>query len=287
MASWLIPAMVAGTLFLISLGVRSRGGLEPMRLIPREPPHPAGHHRSIRWSRAAARLGRTQVGGHLGRGEVGARRLQLAGTPFGLDVLRGLQVAMGAGCGMCTLALGVFSPPALLLAPLAALAGVRAPEIILARRARRRQERIAAAVPDLVELLLATTEAGLGPAVALRRTAEILRGPLGEEVRAAVREVELGTPWQVATEHLVDRTDVLSLRALAVALTRSQRLGSALGVTLRRLVAELRRDRRTKAEELALKAPLKMLFPLVFLILPAFLLLTVGPVVLATIRALR
>jgi tight adherence protein C len=138
-----------------------------------------------------------------------------------------------------------------------------------------------------VELLLATTEAGLGPSVALHRSGEVVKGPLGEEVRAAVREVELGMPWQLAMEHLVDRTDVPSLRALAVALTRSRRLGSAVGVTLRRVMDELRRDRRVRAEEMARKAPLKMLFPLVFLILPAFLLLTVGPVVLATIRSLH
>jgi tight adherence protein C len=235
----------------------------------------------------ASRLGRSRAAGHLRRSDRAARRLQLAGDPFSFDVLLGTQMAAGAVCAASVSSIGVMWLPGLLLIPLALAAGVRAPEVALARLARRRQARIAASVPDLVELLLATTEAGLSPAVALGRTAGVLRGPLGDEVRTTVREVELGGRWQAAMQHLVDRTDVPALRFVALTLARSQRLGSPLGVTLRRLVAELRRDRRVRAEETARKAPIKMLFPLVFLILPAFLLLTVGPVVLATIRSLR
>jgi tight adherence protein C len=247
-----------------------------------------GEVRSPGWAVSfLAGLGRGTLGGRIAGSELARRRLELAGHPADFEVLRGFQVAAAAGGALLVLLLCLTWRPGLVLAPLTGVAGVRVPDLALARRARRRQERIAAAVPDLVELLLATTEAGLGPSVALRRTGEVVRGPLGEEVRAAVREVELGMPWQVAMEHLVDRTDVPSLRALAVALTRSQRLGSAVGVTLRRVMDDLRRDRRVRAEEMARKAPLKMLFPLVFLILPAFLLLTVGPVVLATLRSLR
>jgi tight adherence protein C len=237
--------------------------------------------------RVLRRLGRCSLGRRIGGTELTRRRLELAGRPVDFDVLRGFQVAAAVGSAMFIVLFGFLWTPGLALALLIWVGGVRLPDLALAKRARRRQERIAAAVPDLVELLLATTEAGLGPSVALRRTGEVVRGPLGEEVRAAVLEVELGMPWQLAMEHLVDRTDVASLRALAVALTRSQRLGSAVGVTLRRVMEDLRRDRRVRAEEMARKAPLKMLFPLVFLILPAFLLLTVGPVVLATIRSLR
>ena len=86
---------------------------------------------------------------------------------------------------------------------------------------------------------------------------------------------------------MVVRSEVPSLRALAAALSRSQQLGTVLGSTLRRVAENLRREQRARAEEAARKAPIKMLFPLVFLILPAFLLLTVGPVVLATIRSLH
>jgi tight adherence protein C len=123
--------------------------------------------------------------------------------------------------------------------------------------------------------------------VALRRSAEILDGPLGEEVRAAVRRLDLGTPWRTAIEELAERTGDLSIHRLVRAMARSQRLGTALSSALHNVAEDLRNERHAGAEELARRAPVKMLFPLVFLILPAFLLLTVGPVLLATIRSLH
>jgi tight adherence protein C len=288
MVAWLISALAGGAFLVAAAGIGDGGG-QRTRLLALLATGPV--HERVRSPRRTgtflARLGRSKVGGRIRGSDLARRRLELAGHPFDFDMLRGLQVAAAAGGAAFILLFGLLWRPGLVLVPLIGVAGVRVPDLVLARRARRRQERIAAGVADLVELLLATTEAGLGPSVALRRTGEVVKGPLGEEVRAAVREVELGMPWQLAMEHLVDRTDVPSLRALAVALTRSQRLGSAVGVTLRRVMDELRRDRRLRAEEMARKAPLKMLFPLVFLILPAFLLLTVGPVVLATIRSLH
>jgi tight adherence protein C len=288
MLAWLISALAGGALFVAVAGVGDRGGLRRTSLFRLAVvPGPDEVHRPRRVISVLGRLGHSPLGHRIGGTELARRRLELAGRPFDLDVLRGFQLAAVAAGILFLVLFGFLWTPGLALAPLTWLGGVQLPELLLAIRARRRQERIAAAVPDLVELLLATTEAGLGPSVALRRSGEVVRGPLGEEVRASVREVELGMPWQLAMEHLVDRTDVTPLRALAVALTRSQRLGSAVGVTLRRVMDDLRRDRRVRAEEMARKAPLKMLFPLVFLILPAFLLLTVGPVVLATIRSLR
>jgi tight adherence protein C len=286
--AWLISALSGAALLVAVAGFGDGGGSRPTSLFglavtPRQDPV----HRSRRVARVLGRLGAGPLGRRTGGTELTRRRLELAGRPCDLDVLRGLQVAAAGSTALFVLLFGFLWMPGLALVPLTWVGGVRLPELFLARRARRRQERIAAAVPELVELLLATTEAGLGPSVALRRSGEVVRGPLGEEIQAAVREVELGMPWQLAMEHLVDRTDVTPLRALAIALARSQRLGSAVGVTLRRVMDDLRRDRRVRAEEMARKAPLKMLFPLVFLILPAFLLLTVGPVVLATIRSLR
>jgi tight adherence protein C len=142
-------------------------------------------------------------------------------------------------------------------------------------------------VPELAELLLATTSAGLNPALALRRSAGILDGPLGEEARAAVRRLDLGAPWRKSLEELAERTGDPCTHQLVRAMERSQRLGTPLVSALRHVAEDLRNDRQARAEERARRAPVKMLFPLVFLILPAFLLLTVGPVLLATIRSLR
>lgn len=168
-----------------------------------------------------------------------------------------------------------------------AVAGYRFPDLLLSRRARSRQSDIERRVPDLVELLVATTEAGLAPAVAVRRSAEVLAGPLGRELQIAVDEIDLGVSWREAMDRLVERTDVPALGRLVAALARSNRLGTSIGSTLRTVADDLRADRRARAEEIARRAPVKMLFPLVFLILPAFLLLTVGPVVLATFHSLR
>ena len=244
-----------------------------------------------RWLAEAVRrldgLGRTRGARRLTRRAILQRRLELAGKSDSVDVASGTEVALAVGGAVVILPIAIAFPPAFVVVPLAALAAARGYEAVLARRGRRRQERIASSVPDLVELLVATTDAGLSPGVALARTAEVLRGPLGDEVRSTVSEVELGVPWQQAMDQMVARTEVPALRALAAALSRSGHLGTVLGSTLRRVAEDLRRERRARAEETARKAPIKMLFPLVFLILPAFLLLTVGPVVLATIRSLH
>jgi len=281
---WVIAALVGTSMFLACAGVAPRlvsaasssltwrGRLAGMR------------HAT---SRVLASVGGTGWGQRLVRLETLRRRLELAGSHGGLQTAAGAEISVAVGAGVGTLLFAFLVPAAIALSPVAVLAAARGFELIVGRRARRRQERMAASVPDLVELLVATTDAGLSPAVALQRTASLLHGPLGEELRWAVSEVELGAPWQRAIERMVTRTEVPSLRALAAAVFRSQQRGTVLGTTLRRVAEDLRRERRTRAEEAARKAPIKMLFPLVFLILPAFLLLTVGPVVLATIRSLR
>jgi len=238
-------------------------------------------------SSLAARVGRSRLAARVGGSEVIARRLELAGRPVSLEAIQGLRLLLAASGSALGLMLAAFAPYALALVPIVVVAALRLPALVLARLGKRRQDRIGAHVADLVELLVATTEAGLSPLVAFRRSAEALKGPLGEELREAVRQIDLGVPWRVGMTRMAGRCDVPSLRRLVAALGRSQRLGTTLGSTLRTVAADLRGERRAHAEEVARRAPIKMLFPLVFLILPAFLLLTVGPVVLATMRSLR
>jgi tight adherence protein C len=241
-------------------------------------------HRS-NWVDRLERLGRTRLAG--GSRELVRRRLELAGNPWPLDAVLGLKVAMpAAGMILCLALVSLGSVAALSLPPVMA-AGFRGPEFVTARLARRRQARLAGQVPDFGELLLATTQAGLAPPVAFRRSSEALGSPLGEELAAALRQVDLGVPWRTSLEEVAGRVEDPSFRRLVSALTRSQRLGNSLTAALRSVADDLRGERRAVAEERARRAPVKMLFPLVFLILPAFLLLTVGPVVLATIRSLR
>ena len=160
-------------------------------------------------------------------------------------------------------------------------------DILRGRSERRRRAVIDRQALDFVEVLLAAIEAGLPPAIAVERAAGMTSGSLGSELDAAARQIELGFGWRAALEQLVDRTGSTALRRLTILLARAHRLGTSPRQSLRAIADELRLERRSKAEEIARRAPVKMLFPLVLLILPAFLLLTVGPVLLATLRSLR
>jgi tight adherence protein C len=234
-----------------------------------------------------ARLAWSKVGRRIQTPERVLRNLALAGAPMSAVTLRGLRLATAICCALVATLLSLLSPSAILLVPLAFPAGLRIPDLALARKARRRQQQIGARVPDLVEVLVATTTAGLSPPLAFRRASEMVAGALGDELRVAVRHLDLGLTWRAALEHLADSTDVAGIRRLVAALARSHRLGSPVSSALRSVADDLRGERRTRAEEIARRVPVKMLFPMVFLILPAFLLLTVGPVLLATIRSLR
>src|SRR5439155_12558252 len=227
-----------------------------------------------------ARLGGTRWAERLPGRTLVVRRLQLAGGRRSLQWVQGLRLALAlAGTGTGVLA-ATFAPPLIILAPLGAALGIRVPEVALARRASARQQEIGMAVPDLVELLIVVSDAGLGPPAALRRALEALHGPLAEELGDAVQQLDLGLPWRDAMARLVDRTECPPLRRLVAALAGSHRLGAPAGPALRTIADDLRAERRSTAEDAARRAPVTMLFPLVFLILPAFLLLTVGPVLL-------
>jgi tight adherence protein C len=244
--------------------------------------------RTGRWSsRTLTRLGRSTLAERIPGRDFLRRRLELAGAPTILENVLGLKLALAGAAPGLALALAPASAALILLSPVVGLAAFKAPDLALARIAKRRRASIDARLPELLELLVATTEAGLSLPVAFRRTAEVIPGPLGEELRVGVAQLDLGVPWRRVLEDLADRTSLPWLRRLVSALGRSHRLGAPVGNSLKSLADDLRSERRARAEELARRAPVKMLFPLVFLILPAFLLLTVGPVLLATIRSLH
>jgi len=230
-------------------------------------------------------IGKSRVGRRLTPAERLARTLTLAGSPSSPERVAGLKVVFAVAGTALSLLLP--APISWVAAPLFVGLGFHLPAVRLSRQARTRQRIIELRVPDLVEVLVATAEAGLAPTIALSRAPRVLHGPLADEIELVSAEIGLGVPWRVALEHLVARTDVPSIRRLVVALTRSSRLGSSVRSTLREVADDLRASRRLRAEEIARRAPVKMLFPLVFLILPAFLLLTVGPAVLATVRSLQ
>jgi tight adherence protein C len=167
--------------------------------------------------------------------------------------------------------------PALLAAAVVAVLASFVPDVMLDSRARERQQEIARALPDALDLLSITVEAGLGLEQALVVVTDRLDGPLGDELRRMLREIELGVDRRKALEFLRERTDVRELSGFVVALLQADELGMAVGEVLRVQAAQVRLVRRQHAREQAAKTPVKILFPVVLTIFPAMFVVTIGP----------
>jgi tight adherence protein C len=177
--------------------------------------------------------------------------------------------------------------PAPFLAPLVGVVAWRLPVFVHGRAVRRRRAAADAELPQLLDLLAAASSAGLSASLALSRAARALRGPLAEELGGVVRAVDLGGRWRDELRATADRLELPDLRRTVAALTRTETLGSSLATSMQELAERVRSSRRAAVTERARTAPVKMLFPLVFLVLPAFLLLTVVPVLLTTLQSIR
>jgi tight adherence protein C len=156
------------------------------------------------------------------------------------------------------------------------------------KRSRARRARaIDAEVPQLLDLLAVASSAGLSAPLALRRASEAVYGPLADELRHVLRASDLGARWRDELGAMAARVGSADLRRAVAALGRTETLGASLATSTADLAASVRAARRSATTQRARTAPVKMLFPLVFLILPAFLLLTVVPVLLSTVRSIQ
>ena len=156
------------------------------------------------------------------------------------------------------------------------------------RHARRRDRRRAVhgEVPQLLDLLAAGSTAGLSAELSFRQAVDCLHGPLADDLAGVVRRVDLGAPWRMEMADYVASSGDRDLARTMTVLARSETLGVSLRDATRELAASVREAHRAELLERARSAPVKMLFPLVFLILPAFLLLTVVPVLITTVRTI-
>ena len=196
---------------------------------------------------------------------VGTRILGAAAGPallFLLALTGGLDIRLLAGGALMT------------------VMGWYFPFVRVQRRARRRLEQIDREVPELVDLLVTTVEGGVGFAAGLQLASRSIEGPLGQELRLALREQSLGLTPEEALRNLSLRVDSPATRAFTQALVQGESLGVSIGMILRDLAIDMRKRRRASAEERAQKTPTKILFPLIALILPAMFIVTLGPVMM-------
>ena len=203
--------------------------------------------------------------------------------------LLGYRVLAALGLPILTLWAvgGAFSPPLTILATAGMFAGGwMLPLTIVRRRARLRMKRVDREVPEFIDLLVVTVETGQGLAGAIQVAGDRLRGPLGDEVRLAVQEQAMGLSAHEALSNMGERSDTPALRAFVRSVIQGESLGVSIGDILRAIAVDMRKRRRQAAEEQAQKAPIKMLFPLAFLIFPSMFIVLLGPSVFDLIDTL-
>jgi tight adherence protein C len=209
--------------------------------------------------------------------------LSYAGSPAGWDGERVLALKIVATIGGAVLGivlsgfLGIGVLRGLILAPILAALGYYGPEWILRSRSAKRQYRIRRQLPDALDLLSITVEAGLGFDAALERVAREVRGPLGEELVRVVQEIRLGKSRSEALRDLGERTNVDELRSFVLAMVQADIFGISISRVLQVQAKELRIRRRQLAEEQAQKLPVKIVFPLILCIFPALFVVLLGP----------
>jgi tight adherence protein C len=158
--------------------------------------------------------------------------------------------------------------------------GFLAPDYFLTMKARGRRERVRAQLPDALDLLAVSVEAGLGFDGAIAKLTEHMEGALAEEFGLTLSEMRIGESRQEALKRLSERVDAPELSAFTRAIIQADQLGTSLSRILRVQAADTRLRRQAAAEEKAMKAPIKMLFPTVLFIFPAMFLVILGPAIL-------
>jgi tight adherence protein C len=167
---------------------------------------------------------------------------------------------------------------------IAAVGGYILPQFVLSKKVHQRQEEILVALPYSIDILSISVEAGMGFDAAVGYTMRKIKGPLAEEFSKTLNEIRLGKPRLEALEDLGNRTGVEDLKTFITAVVHASRLGGSITNTLRIQADSIRVRRRQRAQEQAMKAPIKIVFPLVFFIFPALFVVLLGPAVISILQ---
>lgn len=211
-----------------------------------------------------------------------ARRLVLAGAAgrWTAEVFLAGQLAFTLGAASIGFLVGMSGERRVLgpfWIPLLAFVAYIFPIALLDGRAQKRQEEIRRTLADAIDLLTISVEAGLAFDGALLHARRSMKGALSEEIGRMLHEMQLGVRRTDAMRSLSERTNVAELRSFVLAMVQADVFGVSVANVLRSQSQELRTKRRQRAEERAMKIPVKLLFPMIICILPALLILVVGP----------
>jgi tight adherence protein C len=229
------------------------------------------------------RLNRNQ-----GQGSADAlqEKLNLAGRPWGLTAsgflaLRLLSMLLFTAVFLSLALFGALTMPLFAVMPLGGLIlGYLLPQMVVARRIKKRQKEILLALPSALDLLTISVEAGLSFDAALTRVVDKYNNEFSRELTIMLNEVRLGRPRLEALDDVGRRCKVEELSNFIQAIIQSEQLGVGVANVLRIQSEEIRRKRRQRAEEQGQKAPLKMLFPMVGCIFPTLFIVLLGPAVI-------
>ena len=212
-----------------------------------------------------------------------SRLIVLAGNPPGLKAERVVAfkvvfAIVGLVCGMAISSV-LPLPGSVKLAAIVLFAfmGYTIPSAAVSAKASKRQKEIRKALSDTMDLLTISVEAGLGFDAALAQVVKNVEGPLSQEIARTLQEMQIGVHRMEALRNLSDRTDVEELDGFVLSMIQADKYGVGVANVLRGQSKELRQKRRQRAEETAQKVPLKLLFPTIFMVLPALFIVILGP----------
>jgi len=177
------------------------------------------------------------------------------------------------------------TPRSILLAVVLGVTGFFVLDVVASHRARARREQMRMDLPDVLDILAVSVEAGLSFDGALAKLSEHKQGPLVEQFQLVLSELAIGENRSYALRKLADRLDIQELTAVVTALIQSEQLGSPLGTMLRTQASEARQRRRVAAEERAMKAPVKMVLPIGLFIFPSVFIVIIAPALITIMDA--